>query len=97
MITSLIEMLELLNFGHMTTSTMSFESCNSFVGDVMDRNYDVIAFQNAFTLRRPRVNNLAEIIKIANMFIKKTFHVSQKVKRNRNYALKHNLYLYFLI
>ena len=28
MITSLIEMLELPNFGHMTTSTMSFESRN---------------------------------------------------------------------
>ena len=63
----------------------------------MDRNYDVIAFQNAFTLRRPRVNNFAEIIKIANMFIKKSFNVSKKVKRNRNYRLKHNLYLYFLI
>ena len=28
MITSLIEMLELPNFGHMTTSTMVFESRN---------------------------------------------------------------------
>ena len=29
-------MLELPNFGHMTTSTIQFESC-----DVMLRNYDV--------------------------------------------------------
>ena len=34
MTTSLIEMLELPNLGHMTTS----------VGDVMDRNYDAITF-----------------------------------------------------
>ena len=44
----------------------------------MDRNYDVIAFQNPFNLRRPRLNSFAEIIKIANMFIKKTFNVSKK-------------------
>ena len=36
-------MLELSNFGHMTTYTIYFESRN-FVGDVMDRNDDVITF-----------------------------------------------------
>ena len=45
MITFLIEMLQLPNFGHMTTSTIQFESRDeNFVGDVMDRNYDVITF-----------------------------------------------------
>ena len=45
MITSLIEVLELPNFGHMTTSTIKLESRNKFfVDDVIDRNYDVITF-----------------------------------------------------
>ena len=45
MITSLIEMPELLNFGHMTTSTIQFESRDqNFFGGVMDRGYDVINF-----------------------------------------------------
>ena len=37
-------MLQLSNFGHMTTSIISFESRDNFFGDVMDRNYDVITF-----------------------------------------------------
>ena len=53
--------------------------------------------QNTFILRRPRVDNFADIIKIATMFIKTTFKGSKRVKRIRNYALKCNLYLYFLI
>ena len=44
MVTFLIEMLKLPKFGHMTTSIIRFESPDNFVGDVMDRNYDVIAF-----------------------------------------------------
>ena len=35
----------------------------------MNRDYDVIAF----ILSKPRVANLADIIKIATMFIKATF------------------------
>ena len=31
MITALIEMLELPNFGHMTTSTKQFESCDKIL------------------------------------------------------------------
>ena len=39
MITSLIEMLELPNFGHMTISTMLLESRKKkIVGDVIERN-----------------------------------------------------------
>ena len=45
MITSLIEMLELPNFGQMTKSTVCFESLDKiFAGDIMGRNYDVITF-----------------------------------------------------
>ena len=41
-----------------------------------------------FILRRSRVANFAEIIKIASMFIKTTFRDSNKIKRIRNYILK---------
>ena len=64
----LTEMLETPNFGHMTTSTIEFESRNKiFVVDDMDRNYDVITFQNTF------VASFADIIKVATIFIKTTF------------------------
>ena len=64
----------------------------------MGRNYDIIAFfQNTLNLRRPRVSNFADIIKIATMFTKTTFKDSKTVKRTRNYILKCNLYQYFLI
>ena len=59
----------------------------------MGRNYDAITF----ILRRPRVSNFADIIKITTMFIKAIFKDSKKVKVNRNYALKCNLHLYFNI
>ena len=48
-------------------------------------------------LRRPRVADFADIIKIATILIKTTFKDSSKVKRIRNCVLKCNLYLYFLI
>ena len=45
MIISLIEMLELPNFGQMTTSTTQFESCDkNLVDDVIGRTYDVMTF-----------------------------------------------------
>ena len=44
MITSLIEMLELPNFGHMTTSTINLSYVIKFAGHIMNRNYDVITF-----------------------------------------------------
>ena len=37
-------------------------------------------FQNMFILRRPRVANFADIIKIATMFIKTTFKDPEKLK-----------------
>ena len=44
MITSLIEMLELPNVGHMTTSTIWCESRDKIFGDIMVLNYDVTSF-----------------------------------------------------
>ena len=44
--------------------------------------------QNTFILRRPRVANFADIIKITIILIKTTFKDSKKVKKFRNYALK---------
>ena len=64
----------------------------------MDKNYDVLTFiSKCFHLRKPRVANITDIIKIATMFIKTTFKDSKKVKIIRDYVLKCNLYLYFLI
>ena len=54
-------------------------------------------FQNTFNIGKAAVANLAEIIKIATIFIKTNFKDSEKVKRIKNYVLKWNLYLYFLI
>ena len=59
----------------------------------MDRNHDVLTIISP----RPSVFNLADIIKIATIFIKTIFKESKIVKRIRNYVLKCNLYLYFLI
>ena len=69
----------------------------------MGKSYDVIAFilrkspQATFILRKLRLANFPDIIKIATIFFRTTFKDSNKVKRNRNYALKCNLFLYFLI
>ena len=54
-------------------------------------------FQKTFILRNPRVDNFAEIIKIATILNKVTFKGSKKIKRIRNFALRCNLNLYFLI
>ena len=65
-----------------------------FVDDVMDRNYDVKPlFQNIYILRSPRYRYL----QITTIFLKTTFKDSKKVKGIRNYWLKRNLYLDFLI
>ena len=64
----------------------------------MNKHYDVINFiLNTFNLRRPRVTNFADIIKIATMFNKTTFKDPNKVKRIKNYVLSFCRYLYFLI
>ena len=91
-------MLELPDFGQMSTFTIQFESRDKiFAGDVIDRNYDLIIFiSKCRFLRRPRVTTFADIIKIITRFIKKIFKDSRKVKRIGNYVSKCNLYMYFL-
>ena len=69
-----------------------------YLCNVIVKNYDVISlFLNIFILRKPKVANFAEIIKIVNMFFEKIFKDSKKVKRNNNYVPKCSLYLYFLM
>ena len=64
----------------------------------MGRNYDVITFISKYgCFNKAWVATFADTIKIITMFIKKIFKDTRKVKRIRNYALKCNLYLYFLI
>ena len=48
-------------------------------------------FHNTLILRRPRVANFADTMKVATMFIKTTFKDSKKVKIVGNYVLKCNL------
>ena len=54
-------------------------------------------FENVIALGRPGVARFADIIKILTIFIKKVSKDSRKVKRDRNYVLKCNLYLYLLM
>ena len=73
MITSLVETLELPNFGHMTTFTIWFESSDKILlitswTEIMPSKP---LFQNGFILRTPGVVNFADSINIAIMFIKK--------------------------
>ena len=88
-ITSLIETLELPNFGHITTSTIKFDSC--------DKILLVTSWIEIMTSRRPSVTIFADIIKIVTMVFIIIFEDSKKVRRIRNYEPKCNLCLYFLI
>ena len=54
-------------------------------------------FRNTVILRRPGVALFVDIIKIVTRFIKQIYKDLRKAKRIRNYVLKCNLYLYFLI
>ena len=80
MITSLKEMLELPNFGHMNKSTVKFELRDKFL--LVTSQAEVMTlqplFQNTFILRRFRVANFADIIKYSTMFTKATFEVQSK-------------------
>ena len=65
------------------------------VGDVIDRNFDVISTYRY--CMKTRVAIFADIIKIMTRFIKKIFKYSRKAERIINYVLKFNLHLYCLI
>ena len=47
-------------------------------------------FQNIYILKRPKITNFANIIKITTMFIKTTFKDWKKVKRIEKYVLKYD-------
>ena len=75
-------MLELPNFGHMITPTIQFESHNNIL--LMTSWTKIMTsyplFENTFILRRPRVANFAEIIRIAPIVIKGIFKDAKKLK-----------------
>ena len=83
MITSLIEMLELPNFCHMTTSIMLFNSRDKILLVTSGAKLMTLQplSQNIFILKRLRAASFADIIKIATIFIKSTFKDSRKIKR----------------
>ena len=54
-------------------------------------------FQDTFILRRAGATIFAGIIKILIIFFITTYKDSRKIKINRNYVSKYNLYLYFVI
>ena len=92
-------MLQVLNFGHMNTSTIQFESRDRIL--LVTSSTEVITsqhlFQNTIILRRPEITIFADIIKTITRYIKQILKDSIKTKGIRNYKLKCNLYLYFLI
>ena len=98
-ITSLMEMLQLPNFGHMNTSTILFESRDNIL--LVTSSAEIMTsqplFQKSIILKRPEVASFVDIIKILTRFIKKIFKDWRRAKRIKNYVLKCNLYLYFLI
>ena len=67
MITSLVQMLELPNFIHMTICTIQIES-----RDLTEYMMSQTLFENIFILRKTGVANFAVIIKFALMLIKAT-------------------------
>ena len=71
----------------------------SFIVNVKDGNYGIITFIFAkyFVLRRHRIANFANIIKVSIIFNQETFKESIKAKGIENFVLKCNLYLYFTV
>ena len=60
----------------------------------MDGNHVVIIFQNTFILRRSRVANFTDIIKITNTYIKTTFKDSKEAKKNQKFCTRmHSLFV----
>ena len=99
MITSLLEMLELLNFIRFNLIKYNLNHITNFC---WWRHEEELWFHKLYFIMSLFWEGLelpifADIIKIAAMIIKKTFKDPKKVKRIRNYVLKCKLYLYFLI
>ena len=77
--TSVIEMLELPNFGHMNTSTIQFESHDKIFQNAVDTNYDVVTFISKYIYFK-KDQSFVEIIKII-ITVKAVFKDSKKVKK----------------
>ena len=79
MVTSLIVMLQLPNFGHMTTFIIRFQSRDNslLVASWIEIMKSQPLYENAFILRSI-VADFADIIRISTI-IKKTFKDSKKV------------------
>ena len=92
MITSLREVLEILKFGHMTIST---KKLSHVIRLCLLRHR--LKFWRHSIYFKIALANFPDIIKIATTFIETTFKDSKKLRRTRNYLLKCNLYLCFLI
>ena len=87
MIIFFIGMLQLPNFDHMAKFTI-FKSHGKML---LKRSWIESLFQNTFILRKPRVDNFANIIKIENMFIESILKDSNKVRRIRNRVANDNV------
>ena len=78
-------MLELPNFSYMITSTIWLESCDKIL--LVESWAEIMMsqplFQNIFILRKPRVADFADIIKMATMFTKTTFKDSKKKTKKK--------------
>ena len=90
MITSLTEVLELSNFGHMAKFTRDEILCVTSWTEIMT---SWPFFQKSFILRRSGVAIFANIIKILAAFIKTILEDSRKVRIIRGYVSEWNLYL----
>ena len=77
--TSVIEMLELPNFGHMNTSTIQFESHDKIFQNAVDTNYDVVTFISKYIYFK-KAQSFVEIIKTI-ITVKAVFKDSKKVKK----------------
>ena len=96
MITSLIEIAKLPNFGQMAKSTIKFVLRIKICWWCLDTNYDIFNSKFLF-LRKPRVNIFADIIKILTIFIEKIYKGLKKVKRIRNCVSKRNICIIWFI
>ena len=77
--TSVIEMLELPNFGHMNTSTIQFESHDKIFQNAVNTNYDVVTFISKYIYFK-KAQSFVEIIKTI-ITVKAVFKDSKKVKK----------------
>ena len=74
MITPQVEMLEVPNFGHMTTSTIQFGSRDNICWLGHRQKLDIITFiSKHLYFKQTRVANFADIIKIVTIYVKITF------------------------